>query len=84
MNKYNYQRAKTFAHYLLIHNCTIRCVASHFGYGKSTVHNDLKKLKDYEPSLYSEVQRLLDVNYSEKHLRGGEVTKQKYKLLSNR
>ena len=36
------------------------------------------KLKNYNYSLYSEVQNILKNNFLEKHIRGGIATKKKY------
>lgn len=74
-----YSRASELAEYILENSSTIRKTAKVFGISKSTVHNDLsKKLQFVDYDLYLKVQALLDKNYSERHLRGGEATKQKY------
>jgi putative DeoR family transcriptional regulator (stage III sporulation protein D) len=58
---------------------TVRAVAAQFGISKSTVHKDVTQtLRRINPTLYREVQRVLEVNKQERHLRGGEATKQKY------
>ena len=72
-------RAEQFAYYILDENTTIRKTASAFNISKSTVHNDLsKKLKYENYTLYLQVKKLLNKNFSERHVRGGEATKQKY------
>ena len=59
---------------------TVRQAAMHFGISKSTVHKDLSiKLKYINRSLYNEVKKILDLNKSERHIRGGEATKRKYR-----
>jgi putative DeoR family transcriptional regulator (stage III sporulation protein D) len=69
-----------FACYIIEHNSTIRKCASFFGVGKSTVHNYLSaKLKVSNVLLYEQVQKILKVNFKEKHIRGGLATKLKYK-----
>ena len=77
MNKNN--RVLNFANYIIENNATIRQTANVFGYSKSTVHNDIqKKLKKINNLLYEKVKIILNKNFLEKHLRGGESTKQKY------
>ena len=68
------------ADFILKSNGTVRSVAKIFGVSKSTVHNDLsKKLKRLNLSLYQKVNNLLKFNLAERHIRGGEATKKKYK-----
>lgn len=65
--------------YLAENNATVRSVAAHFGISKSTVHKDItQNLKHINPSLYYDVKRVLDKNKEERHIRGGEATKNKY------
>ena len=72
-------RCVIFANYLIEHQTTVRGVASHFGISKSTVHKDVsEKLKKVNRGLYTDVKQVLDKNKSERHLRGGEATKNKY------
>jgi putative DeoR family transcriptional regulator (stage III sporulation protein D) len=66
--------------YLVENNLTVRAVAQKFGISKSTVHKDVTQtLRGVNRTLYNEVQGLLQKNKSERHLRGGEATRQKYK-----
>lgn len=75
-------RAENFAVYIIDNNETIRGCARHFGISKSTVHNDIsKKLKVINKFLYYTVYRVLNKNLSERHIRGGRATKQKYLRL---
>lgn len=72
-------RVLDFALYIIVNNATIRQTAKFFGYSKSTVHLDIhKKLEKINPSLFAEVQEILNKNFSEKHIRGGNSTKTKY------
>lgn len=72
-------RPESFAHYIVDNNATIRQTAKAFNYSKSLVHNDVSnKLKNVNFDLYIETKRVLDKNFKERHLRGGEATKQKY------
>ena len=67
--------------YIVENNSTVRAAASRFGISKSTVHKDItQNLKSVHPNLYKKVKKLLEKNKEERHLRGGEATKQKYKM----
>ncbi len=60
-------------------NATVRQTAQKFGVSKSTVHKDVSERLIYiNPSLASEVRKVLDVNKAERHIRGGLATKEKY------
>ena len=75
------ERCEILADYLIKNRETVRGAAVRFGVSKSTVHKDVtEKLKRINPALYEEVKELLDLNKSERHLRGGEATRQKYRL----
>ena len=46
---------------------------------KSTVHKDLtSRLVLVNPQLAAEARKILDVNKSERHIRGGMATREKY------
>ena len=73
------ERCEVLAEYVIENGATVRSTAVYFGISKSTVHKDLsQKLRYLNPGLYSEVKEVLEVNKSERHLRGGEATRQKY------
>ncbi len=73
------ERCEKFAEYLIENRATVRETAKVFGYSKSTVHKDItEKLYKINYTLYSEVEKILQLNKSERHLRGGEATKKKY------
>ena len=58
---------------------TVRAAAEKFGVSKSTVHKDVSYRLEYiNPALWREVRTVLEKNKSERHLRGGEATRQKY------
>lgn len=59
--------------YFNFHRCTVRKTAKHFGISKSTVHNILTKILPNELS-----REILDTNKAERHIRGGQATKNKY------
>lgn len=70
--------------YLVDNRATVRRAARRFGISKSTVHKDVtEKLREVNPSLAAEVKKILDKNKAERHLRGGEATKEKYRKLNS-
>jgi len=78
------ERCEILADYLIKNRETVRGAAVRFGISKSTVHKDVtEKLQRVNPSLYEEVKELLDLNKSERHLRGGEATRLKYRMMRN-
>ncbi len=79
MQWFDKERCITIAEYVIETKDTVRGAALHFGISKSTVHKDLtEKLKYVSPSLYHCVKEVLEKNKSERHLRGGEATRNKY------
>ena len=79
MKKYIEERAVEVASYIIENNATVRQAAKQFGISKSTVHKDCSdRLLLINPSLASEVRKVLDVNKAERHIRGGLATKEKY------
>ncbi len=78
------QRAKSLALYIIETNATVRAAADRFGVSKSTVHKDLtERLKTIDRILYEQAREVLDKNKAERHLRGGEATRQKYRHDAN-
>ena len=72
-------RPELLAEYVIETGVTVRAAAKHFGISKSTVHKDItQRLKKTSPQLYNAVKEILDVNKSERHIRGGEATRRKY------
>ena len=68
--------------YLLKTNKTVREVANEFNVSKSTVHKDLQdRLPKINKDLYGKVQEIMQQHIDERHIRGGESTKNKYKKL---
>ncbi len=79
MNSITDLRAIELAQYIIETNGTVRSAAKKFGISKSTVHVDVsKRLKNLNPSLFTQVRKVLETNKAERHLRGGMATKQKY------
>ena len=74
------KRACELAVYIIETGATVRAAAKEFHISKSTVHKDLQqRLKQYNPTLYSQVRQILDKNKQERHIRGGMATRKKYK-----
>ena len=73
-------RANALADMIIEQHLTIRQVAEKTGMSKSTVHKYLKKYID-SPSEQKDLNNVLKSNFNEKHLRGGEATKQKYATI---
>lgn len=79
MKGYIEERVIEIARYIIDHNATVRQAAKHYGISKSTVHKDVtERLHQISPALSTEVRMVLDVNKSERHIRGGLATKEKY------
>ncbi len=67
------------AEYIISTKSTVRAAAAHFNISKSTVHKDVaERLKSIDKSLFKEVRKVLNINMSERHIRGGMATKNKY------
>lgn len=53
-----------------------------FGISKSTVHKDVtERLLVINPPLARQARSVLDVNKSERHIRGGLATREKYRHI---
>jgi putative DeoR family transcriptional regulator (stage III sporulation protein D) len=73
------ERCVILAKYLIDNKATVRAVAKEFGVSKSTVHKDVTQvLKSVDVNLYRKVKEILEINKSERHIRGGEATRTKY------
>ena len=79
MKEYIEERAINIANYIIDSNATVRQTAKNFGVSKSTVHKDVTdRLMQINPTLAKQARQVLDVNKSERHIRGGMATKEKY------
>ena len=79
MKTYIEERAIEIANYMIEHNATVRQAAKNFGISKSTVHKDVtERLVQVNPTLAAQARKVIDVNKSERHIRGGLETKEKY------
>ena len=73
------ERAKLLAVYIIETGSTVRVAAKAFNVSKSTVHKDIsERLEKFNPSLADEAKKILEINKSERHIRGGLATKLKY------
>ena len=74
------RRAVQLALYITDNDATVRDAAKRFGVSKSTVHKDLtERLRDIDRGLYVRARAVLERNKAERHLRGGEATRKKYR-----
>jgi putative DeoR family transcriptional regulator (stage III sporulation protein D) len=79
MNEGAEARAIILGEYILDTGATVRATAKVFKVSKSTVHKDVTQiLRGVDVDLYCKVKEILDLNKSERHLRGGEATRKKY------
>ncbi len=73
------QRAIRLGAYIAEHGATVRQAAAKFGVSKSTVHKDIaERLGKISPALAKEANEVLQFNKSERHIRGGLATREKY------
>ena len=79
LKKYMEERVIESATYIIEHNATVRQTAKQFGVSKSTVHKDVtERLETINKTLARQARKVLDINKSERHIRGGMATKEKY------
>ena len=82
MKDYMEQRALDIAQYIIESGATVRTAAQVFKISKSTVHKDVtERLLKINPALYEEARAVLLENKRERHIRGGEATREKYARL---
>ena len=74
-----YIRVTEAAEYIRATGATVRVCAKRFGVSKTTIHKDMReRLKEISPALYAQVSQVLAKNKAERHIRGGEATREKY------
>ncbi len=84
MNDLVEDRARALGLYIIEKKATVRAAAKQFGVSKSTVHTDVsKRLYKIDFELYECVRKVLDENKQQRHIRGGNATKEKYFKLRN-
>ncbi|MDO4380337.1 MAG: sporulation transcriptional regulator SpoIIID [Clostridia bacterium] len=80
MNELVEKRAEALAEYIIETKATVRAAAKRFDVSKSTVHTDVSsRLKEIDHDLYERVRLVLDENKAQRHIRGGNATKEKYR-----
>ncbi len=73
------ERAVLLGQYIIDTGATVRAAAKKFGISKSTVHKDVTdRLYHINRDLFLQVEKVLQHNKNERHLRGGLATKEKY------
>ena len=73
------ERCVILGTYIVENRATVRQAAARYGISKSTVHKDVTQiLRGVDVDLYCKVKEILELNKSERHLRGGEATRKKY------
>ncbi|MBR2988145.1 MAG: sporulation transcriptional regulator SpoIIID [Clostridia bacterium] len=79
MNQGIILRTLSEAQFIVNNNATVRATAKAFGVSKSTVHKDCSiRLAVIDKVLYEKVKLILDENLAQRHIRGGNATKNKY------
>ena len=79
MKAYIEERVLGIAAYILETGATVRSAARKFKISKSTVHKDVtERLTELNPTLARQVRQVLEKNMQERHIRGGEATRQRY------
>jgi putative DeoR family transcriptional regulator (stage III sporulation protein D) len=79
LKEYIEERALNIAVFIIENKATVRQTAKAFGVSKSTVHKDVtSRLAKVNPTLARQARGILDINKSERHIRGGLATKNKY------
>jgi putative DeoR family transcriptional regulator (stage III sporulation protein D) len=83
MQNYIRKRAVMLAQHILETTDTVRQTAEIFGISKSTVHKDVsERLPRIDKELAEKVKEVLEKNKAERHIRGGEATKQRYAQIN--
>ena len=85
MDKRIIDRVMEEARYIINTGKTVREMAFVFGVSKSTVHKDCtERLLLINPALAADARKILDLNKSERHIRGGLATREKYLHMEHR
>ncbi|WP_371363146.1 Stage III sporulation protein D [Sporomusa rhizae] len=80
MKEYIRKRVLDICNHIMETKQTVRQTAAVFGVSKSTVHKDMiERLPEINKRLASKVKNILELNKAERHIRGGEATRKKYK-----
>ncbi|QDR82104.1 sporulation transcriptional regulator SpoIIID [Sporomusa termitida] len=80
MKEYIRKRVLDICNHIMETKHTVRQTATVFGVSKSTVHKDMiERLPEINKRLAAKVKNILELNKAERHIRGGEATRKKYK-----
>ncbi|WP_371372229.1 sporulation transcriptional regulator SpoIIID [Sporomusa aerivorans] len=80
MKEYIRKRVLDICNHIMETKHTVRQTATIFGVSKSTVHKDMiERLPEINKRLAAKVKNILELNKAERHIRGGEATRKKYK-----
>ncbi len=80
MRDYIRERAVEIGNYISTTDATVRKTAHVYKVSKSTVHKDVtERLPLIDMRLAKRVKVVLEKNKAERHIRGGEATRRKYK-----
>lgn len=80
MKDYIEERVLELASYIIESKSTVRAAAKKFGISKSTVHKDVtERLQQINPQLAVFTKAILSENKSQRHIRGGIATRNKYR-----
>lgn len=83
MRDYIRRRVLEVGTYILNTKATVRQAAEVFDVSKSTIHKDVtERLPRVNRDLARRVKRILENNKAERHIRGGEATRRKYRRKS--
>ncbi len=80
MQEYIQKRVLEVGEFILETKATVRLAARQFNISKSTVHKDMtERLPVLDQQLSRQIRQVLELNKAERHLRGGEATRRKYR-----
>ncbi|NPV54410.1 MAG: sporulation transcriptional regulator SpoIIID [Firmicutes bacterium] len=80
MRDYIRRRVIEVANYIIETKATVRQAARLYNVSKSTIHKDMtERLPAMNKQLARKVKKILEQNKAERHIRGGEATRKKYK-----
>ncbi|MCL4516899.1 MAG: sporulation transcriptional regulator SpoIIID [Syntrophothermus sp.] len=80
MRDYIRKRVLEVSSFILDTKATVRQAADVFDVSKSTIHKDMtERLPRVNKELARRVKKILENNKAERHIRGGEATRKKYR-----
>ena len=85
VKEYIEERVRCIAEYVIEHGATVRQAAKVFGTSKSTVHKAMtERLCAISPADARKVAKILQKNKAERHIRGGNATRKKYRSTAKK